>query len=183
MPPFLSQIFGLVASELTVKHLAGTGELQVAFLFSELPQEILETGFAFIIAVREKSDAVVCGLLGDAVSRMQRSLFREIEPPVVLASRKGTVWSETVLGRVTYRQQRNQFGIDMDDLRRHLLAIGKTGCGKSTFLFNLVRQQMEAGRGVLIDPNLAMVISSMKKGISHFYKTDCLGSQHASGPL
>lgn len=91
---------------------------------------------------------------GDAVSRMQRSSFREIEPPVGLASRKGTAWDETVLGRVHYRQQRNQFGIDMDDLRRHLLAIGKTGCGKSTLLFNLVRQQMEAGRGVvLIDPH------------------------------
>lgn len=90
---------------------------------------------------------------GDAVSRMQRSEFRELEPPVVLTSRKGS-GEQTVLGRVRYRQQRNQFGIATDDLRRHLLAIGKTGCGKSTFLFNLVRQQMDAGRGVvLIDPH------------------------------
>lgn len=91
---------------------------------------------------------------GDAVSRMQRSTFREIEPPVALTSRKGTGSQATVLGRVLYRQQTNQFAVEMDDLRRHLLAIGKTGCGKSTFLFNLVRQQMEAGRGiVLIDPH------------------------------
>jgi hypothetical protein len=84
---------------------------------------------------------------------MQRSVFREVESPVVLASRKGMV-GETVLVRVAYRQQRNVCAIEADDLRRHLIAIGKTGCGKSTFLFNMVRQQMEANRGiVLIDPH------------------------------
>jgi hypothetical protein len=60
----------------------------------------------------------------------------------------------TTLGRVRFRQQRDQFGIRTDDLRRHLIAIGKTGCGKSAFLQNVVRQQIEAGRGVvLIDPH------------------------------
>ncbi len=59
-----------------------------------------------------------------------------------------------MLGRVQFRQQRNQFGMAMDDLRRHLLAIGKTGCGKSTFLLNVVRQQIEANRGVILfDPH------------------------------
>nr|WP_255712597.1 DUF87 domain-containing protein [Rhodopirellula sp. JC740] len=90
---------------------------------------------------------------GDSVARLQRTEFRELEPPQSLASRKGK-FDQTTLGRVQYRRQRQQFGIETDDLRRHLLAIGKTGCGKSTFLFNLVRQQMEAGRGVvLLDPH------------------------------
>lgn len=90
---------------------------------------------------------------GDTVSRMARPTFREIEPPVVLASKKDRT-DETVLGRTQFRQQRSQFGIATDDLRRHLLAIGKTGCGKSTFLLNVVRQQIESNRGVvLIDPH------------------------------
>lgn len=90
---------------------------------------------------------------GDAVSRMLRSTFREMEPPAVLASMKDS-FGATVLGRACYREQRNQCHIGADDLRRHLIAIGKTGCGKSTFLFNMVRQQMESGRGVvLIDPH------------------------------
>lgn len=90
---------------------------------------------------------------GDAVSRVERPVFREVEPPVFLASRKGTV-NETVLGRVKFRQQKSQFGIGVDDMRRHLLAIGKTGCGKSTFLLNVVRQQIESKRGVvLVDPH------------------------------
>jgi hypothetical protein len=90
---------------------------------------------------------------GDAVARVRRSAFREIEPPMVLTSRKGNR-GETVLGRVQFRQQRDQFGIAIDDLRRHMIAVGKTGCGKSTFLLNMIRQQAEAGRGtILLDPH------------------------------
>ena len=90
---------------------------------------------------------------GDTVSRLERPAFREVEPPVVLTSKKGTGHG-TVLGRVKFRQQRSQFGIAADDLRRHMLAIGKTGCGKSTFLLNIVRQQVESNRGViLVDPH------------------------------
>lgn len=90
---------------------------------------------------------------GDAVSRVARAMFREIEPPTQLTSRKGSS-GQTTLGRAVFRQQKNQFGISTDDLRRHMIAIGKTGCGKSTFLLNVVRQQIEAGRGtILFDPH------------------------------
>jgi len=38
--------------------------------------------------------------------------------------------------------------------KEFIVFVGPSGCGKSTFLFNVVRQQMEAGRGVvLIDPH------------------------------
>ncbi len=91
---------------------------------------------------------------GDAVASVQRTTFRELEPPVGLTSREGRASQEIVLGRLQFRRQRQQFGMAMDDLRRHLLAIGKTGCGKSTFLRSMVQQQMAAGRGVvLIDPH------------------------------
>ena len=90
---------------------------------------------------------------GDTVSRVDRSAFREIEPPIGLGSMIQPI-TDTMLGRVKFRQQRNQFGIAMDDLRRHMIAVGKTGCGKSTFLLNVVRQQVEANRGVvLMDPH------------------------------
>jgi len=90
---------------------------------------------------------------GDAVSRMRRNMFREVEPPLGLTSKKGS-GGETILGRLQFRQQQNQFGITMDDLRRHMIAVGKTGCGKSTFLLNVVRQQIENNRGVILfDPH------------------------------
>ena len=89
----------------------------------------------------------------DAVSRVQRSAFREIEPPVVLPTHDDN-HAATTLGRTCFRQQKNLFAIEADDLRRHLIAIGKTGTGKSSFLLNLVRQQMEANHGtVLFDPH------------------------------
>ena len=89
----------------------------------------------------------------DSVSRLRTSVFREVEPPVDLLVHQKHA-SDTLLGRVRFREQRNQFGIEQDDLRRHLLAIGKTGCGKSTFLLNIVLQQINAGCGVmLIDPH------------------------------
>ena len=68
----------------------------------------------------------------------------------------------------------------MDDLRRHLFVIGKTGCGKSTFLLNVVHQQMEANRGVvLFDPHgqlaeeaLALVPKRRKNDVVYFDASD-----------
>lgn len=49
------------------------------------------------------------------------------------------------------------------DLRRHLYVIGKTGTGKSTLLYNLMRSDLDAGRGfALLDPHgdLATLVAS-----------------------
>lgn len=46
------------------------------------------------------------------------------------------------------------FGLSIEDRRRHLYAIGKSGSGKSTLLRNLIVQDIEAGRGLmLLDPH------------------------------
>ncbi|MCA9073722.1 MAG: ATP-binding protein [Planctomycetaceae bacterium] len=88
----------------------------------------------------------------DSVSRAQRSVFRELEAPLRLPSNEER--GVTLLGRVKFRSQRQQFGIAADDLRRHMLVVGKTGCGKSTFLQHVILQQMQQGRGVVvIDPH------------------------------
>lgn len=87
------------------------------------------------------------------VSRVIPPHFREIEPPLNLPSKEKEA-NVITLGRVKYRTQRDQFGIRLDDLRRHLIAIGKTGCGKSTFLAGIVRQVVEANLGcILVDPH------------------------------
>ena len=58
------------------------------------------------------------------------------------------------LGRIKFRKRRETFGIRLDDRRRHLAIIGKTGMGKSTLLQNLVTSDIRAGRGVaLVDPH------------------------------
>ena len=58
------------------------------------------------------------------------------------------------LGITTSHRRRQRFGIRQADRLSHMLALGKTGTGKSTLLETLVRQDMAAGRGfALIDPH------------------------------
>ena len=63
--------------------------------------------------------------------------------------------SVIALGSTIFRGQKETVGFAGDaDRRRHLYTVGQTGTGKSTFLQELVRQDVEAGRGVgVIDPH------------------------------
>lgn len=89
----------------------------------------------------------------DSTARVSRPDFRELEPPLLLQTRNRQS-SDVLLGRTRFRQENHQIHMPLDDLRRHMLVLGKTGCGKSTFQLNVARQQIEAGRGmVLIDPH------------------------------
>lgn len=84
--------------------------------------------------------------------RMERNTWRQAEPPPVIPSGRGG--GEAVLGRLAYRSRRDAFGMKLDDRRRHLVIVGKTGMGKSTLLQNLVTSDIAAGHGVgLVDPH------------------------------
>lgn len=57
-------------------------------------------------------------------------------------------------GIVNFRNQQRHFGIKLDDRRRHLYLVGKTGMGKTTFLENMVIADILAGRGLgVVDPH------------------------------
>lgn len=59
-----------------------------------------------------------------------------------------------VIGTREQWGQECPFGLSADDLRQHLYIIGKSGTGKTTLLFNLILQAIEAGQGVgVIDPH------------------------------
>lgn len=59
-----------------------------------------------------------------------------------------------LFGETNFRNQRRRFGIKVDDRRRHMYVIGKTGMGKTTLLENMVIRDIQEGRGVaLIDPH------------------------------
>jgi len=58
------------------------------------------------------------------------------------------------LGETTFRNEQKKFGIKLDDRRRHIYAVGKTGMGKTALLENMVIQDIMAGRGVgFVDPH------------------------------
>jgi Type IV secretion-system coupling protein DNA-binding domain len=58
------------------------------------------------------------------------------------------------IGRVSVKNEVKTFGILDEDRRKHIYLLGKTGMGKSTFLENLVLQDIHMGKGVcFIDPH------------------------------
>ncbi len=60
----------------------------------------------------------------------------------------------TIFAETTFRNQHRKFGIKVDDRRRHMYVIGKTGMGKSTLLENMIMEDIRAGRGVaVVDPH------------------------------
>lgn len=60
----------------------------------------------------------------------------------------------TLFGETNFRSKRKRFGIKLDDRRRHMYIVGKTGMGKSTLLENMVVTDIHAGHGLgLIDPH------------------------------
>lgn len=62
---------------------------------------------------------------------------------------------EVVLfGDTNFRNKKVSFGIKMDDRRRHMYVIGKTGMGKSELLKIIAIQDIQAGRGLaFVDPH------------------------------
>ncbi|MBI4414753.1 MAG: type IV secretion system DNA-binding domain-containing protein [Candidatus Kerfeldbacteria bacterium] len=56
--------------------------------------------------------------------------------------------------RTNFRNQQKKFGIKLDDRRRHMYIIGKTGMGKTTVLENMMIQDVQNGHGLaVIDPH------------------------------
>lgn len=78
---------------------------------------------------------------------------REFEPPPAL-SKFAAQSGVTSIGRTQFRSQQDSVGLAIDDRRRHLAILGKTGTGKTTLLQNLLAADIAAGRGVAcVDPH------------------------------
>lgn len=87
------------------------------------------------------------------------TLYRKLSYPTNLPTTKNTPNSElTVLGNTDYRGEKIRFGIKEEDKFRHMYIVGKTGTGKSTFMANLLKSDMIAGKGLaLLDPHGELV--------------------------
>ncbi|MBF8281033.1 MAG: hypothetical protein HW383_806 [Candidatus Magasanikbacteria bacterium] len=59
-----------------------------------------------------------------------------------------------VFAQTNFRNQMRKFGIKLDDRRRHMYVIGKSGTGKTTMLENMVLNDIYSGHGVgVVDPH------------------------------
>jgi len=57
-------------------------------------------------------------------------------------------------GETSFRGENKRFGIRIDDRRRHVYVVGKTGMGKTELLKNMVIQDIQNGNGVgFVDPH------------------------------
>ena len=84
--------------------------------------------------------------------RMQASEFTELEAPAFFHSEKEE--GAVVLGRVLFREDRRPVVLGLEDRRRHLYVVGKTGMGKTTLIQNMIVADMRAGQGIcLVDPH------------------------------
>lgn len=60
----------------------------------------------------------------------------------------------TLFAQTNFRNAQRRFGIKIDDRRRHVYVIGKTGMGKTTLLENMILSDIYAGHGCsYIDPH------------------------------
>ena len=67
-----------------------------------------------------------------------------------------------LLGESDFRGQRKPVYMGDDDRRRHLYLIGQTGTGKSTLIGNLVKEDIQSGKGLaIIDPHGDLVENAL----------------------
>jgi len=80
---------------------------------------------------------------------------RKGEPPQNLPIMSGEKTEDmSVLGKTNFRNKEEVFGIKIRDRALHMYAMGKTGTGKSTLLWNMIVDDINKGRGVaVVDPH------------------------------
>lgn len=90
---------------------------------------------------------------------MEYTLYRKLAYPTNIPTTKNTTKNDlTTLGVTDYRWEKLEFWIKKEDKFRHMYIVGKTWTGKSTFIGNLIKSDMEAGNGLcLLDPHGELV--------------------------
>ncbi len=79
---------------------------------------------------------------------IQWLLARTLAPPVNLPA------EGVALGKSVYRGEEKMVRLTLNDRRKHMYAIGKTGTGKTTLFTQMIEQDIKEGRGcAYFDPN------------------------------
>jgi len=81
------------------------------------------------------------------VNGLEYAVYRKLPFPSNLPTLENTKSNDiTIIGQTDYKGERQKFGITNEDKMRHLYVVGKTGTGKSTFLSNMIKSDMIAGK-------------------------------------
>ncbi len=96
---------------------------------------------------------------------------RFIETPYIKAAKSGVAAPPTelsekgvnLIGKVGFRgEEKNIYFASEDDRRRHFYVVGQTGTGKSSLLREMIRQDIQDGKGVaVIDPHGELIEATL----------------------
>ncbi|MGC9968811.1 MAG: DUF87 domain-containing protein [Minisyncoccia bacterium] len=115
-----------------------------------------DAGQAMTLSTEEIASFYHFPIASTETPRVKWLKSKEAPPPEDLPQ-KGTL-----LGDAVFRGQMKPVYLTDDDRRRHLYVIGQTGTGKSTFLGNMVIEDIRAGKGVaIIDPHGDLVENAL----------------------
>lgn len=97
----------------------------------------------------------------DFVPHVVHVLAKKSEPPQDLP--KEGEPNISLFGMTNYHNNFEKFGIKREDRKRHLYVVGKSGSGKSKLLELLIKEDLEAGKGVgVLDPHGDLVDNIMQ---------------------
>ncbi len=123
-----------------------------AFQFGP-PRKSPRQGQKFLLSTEEVASIFHAPNQTVQAPTLARVESREFPPPTELAAFNNLA-DVVPIGRSQFRSQQDFISLAVDDRRRHLAIIGKTGVGKTTLLQNLLIADIRAGRGVAcIDPH------------------------------
>lgn len=107
-------------------------------------------------------------------SQVERQHSKQVESPPNMPTRG------LLMGYNFYRGTKKEVHLDLEDRRRHVYVVGQTGTGKTTFLENMMVQDMLAGNGfAFIDPHgdaaeklISMVPKERAEDVVYFNPSD-----------
>lgn len=112
--------------------------------------------FSFLLSDEEIATIWHPPTKGVRDTSVQATHSRRFEPPAELPlnKREGAADDVCELGRLSFQDRNDRFGIRTEDRFRHLFVCGKTGNGKSTVLYNAIVSDIQQDRGVaVVDPH------------------------------
>lgn len=107
-----------------------------------------------------------------SLSWLDYASFRKLPYPLNIPTPHNTPYEElTILWKTNYRDDHLPFWIKQEDKFRHMYVLGKTWTGKSTFLSNILKSDMESWAWLaLLDPHGDLVMDALEHIPPHRHK-------------
>lgn len=150
---------GLRASFMSYRHTCGQTLVASRNLFGSLSQRILHWKFktrssGALVLSSSEIGALYHFPFDTEVHNEDLSRVRSRELPAPLSFKKEDTDLDIVLGSNDYAGQKTPIGVTLEQRRKHMYVIGKTGTGKTTLLKSAIYQDMVNGKGLAVfDPH------------------------------